>query len=75
MSKESIELDYEDEGAVGMVGLDQGRIDMEYLRLIEHFDTKYQSSELKNDATYIDTTCPQLSGDESAIQVVTPWCY
>jgi hypothetical protein len=30
MSKESIELDHEDEGAVGMAGLDQGRIEIEY---------------------------------------------
>lgn len=48
---------------------------MEYLRVIEYFDAKYNSSDLKNDATYVDTSCPQLSGDESAIQVVTPWCY
>lgn len=75
MSKESIELDHEEDGTVGMMGLDQGRIEMEYLRLIEHFDLKYHSSELKNDATYVDQSCPQLSGDESAIQVVTPWCY
>jgi len=58
MSKESIELDHEDEGTVGMAGLDQGRIEVEYLRLIEYFDAKYHSSDLKNDATYVDTTCP-----------------
>lgn len=31
---------------------------MEYLRVIEYFDAKYNSSDLKNDATYVDATCP-----------------
>jgi hypothetical protein len=30
MSKESIELDHEDEGTVGMAGLDNARIEVEY---------------------------------------------
>lgn len=50
-----------------MAGLDQGRIEIEYQRLIEYFDAKYQASDLKNDATYVDASCPALSGDETAI--------
>lgn len=38
MSKESIELDYEDENAIGSAGLDEKAIDAKYELLIQHFD-------------------------------------
>jgi len=45
MSKESIELDHEEmdenKGQIGSAGLDQVKIEADYQRLIEYFDSKY----------------------------------
>lgn len=75
MSKESIELDHEEEGQVGMSGMDDNKIEAEYKKLIEYFDLKYMQSELKNDPNDYDPQCIPLTGEEEAIEVVTPWCY
>jgi hypothetical protein len=75
MSKESIELDHEEEGQVGMSGMDDNKIEAEYRKLIEYFDLKYTQSELKNDPNDYDPQCIPLTGEEEAIEVVTPWCY
>ena len=47
MSKESIELDYEEEGQICSAGLDDAKIDAQYEKLIQHFDANYEKSELR----------------------------
>jgi ABC-type multidrug transport system ATPase subunit len=64
MSKESIELDHEDDDQVGYGGVDHAKIEVEYQKLIAYFDNKYQTSELRNDATFVDPKCPPIMGDE-----------
>lgn len=75
MSKESIEMDHEEEGQVGLHGLDHAKIELEYQKLIEFFDSSYEASELRNDATQTHPECLPITGNEEAIGVVTPWCY
>jgi len=62
MSKESIELDHEEEGQIGLAGLDHAKINAEYLKLIEYFDSSYESSDLRNDATVIHPDCLPITG-------------
>jgi ABC-type multidrug transport system ATPase subunit len=75
MSKESIELDHEEEGQIGLAGLDHGKIEKEYQLLIQYFDQSYEKSDLRNDATVVHPDCLPITGHEEAIGVVTPWCY
>lgn len=75
MSKESIEMDHEDESAVGAAGLDTKKIDEEYDKLIEFFVMKYHASELMCDPGVVHPEVKPISGNEEAIHVVTPWCY
>jgi hypothetical protein len=58
-----------------MSGMDDNKIEAEYRKLIEYFDLKYTQSELKNDPNDYDPQCIPLTGEEEAIEVVTPWCY
>jgi hypothetical protein len=44
MSKESIELDHEEDGQVGAFGVDDKAVEIEYKRVIEYFLNKYESS-------------------------------
>lgn len=77
MSKESIELEHEedDANAIGAAGLDQGKIDVEYERLIEFFVQKYSSSDIMVDPRVVHPDVKLITGSEDAIEVVTPWCY
>lgn len=77
MSKESIELEHEEEdsNAIGAAGLDQAKIDAEYEKLIEFFVNKYHSSELECDPTIRHPEVKEITGTEDSIEVVTPWCY
>ena len=75
MSKESIEMEHEDDSGIGAAGLDQAKIDAEYEKLIEFFDLSYKQSELHCDPTIKHPDVVDITGDEDAIAVVTPWCY
>lgn len=75
MSKESIEMDHEEEGKIGLAGVNHEEIDAEYKALIKFFHDSYLASDLKNDHTVKHPDCIPIQGDEEAITVVTPWCY
>lgn len=75
MSKESIELGHEEEGQIGSSGFDHDKIEKDYQKLIEFFDNQYEASELRCDATVKHPDVLAITGDEEAIEVVTPWCY
>jgi hypothetical protein len=75
MSKESIELDHEEDGQVGAFGVDDKAVEIEYKRVIEYFLNKYESSEGRCDAHYKHPDCLPITGNEEAISVVTPWGY
>lgn len=64
MSKESIELEHEedDANAIGAAGLDQAKIDIEYEKLIEFFVNKYHSSELECDPTVRHPEVKEITG-------------
>merc|ERR1712127_365200 len=75
MSKESIEMDHEEDGKIGLAGLDHAAIDAQYAALIKYFHDSYEASELRNDPDVKHPDCIPITGDEEAISVVTPWCY
>lgn len=75
MSKESIELDHEEDGQVGAFGVDEKAVEIEYKRVIEYFLAKYEASEGRCDAHYVNPDCLPITGNEEAISVVTPWGY
>lgn len=74
MSKESIELDYEDENQIGSAGLDDKAIDAKYELLIQHFDAQYEKSALRMKPLEIHPEVKEIKvGDEPL--VVTSWGY
>lgn len=75
MSKESIEQDYEDDSAVGAANLDNDKIDKEYEKLIKFFVEQYHASDLYCDCTIKHPDVIRIEDDNSAPEVVTPWCY
>jgi len=75
MSKESIELDYADENAIGEAGLDNQKIDEEYEKLIIFFVENYFKSELVCPAEQVHPDIVPLRDDDDSIQVQTPWFY
>jgi ABC-type multidrug transport system ATPase subunit len=75
MSKESIELDYADENAIGEAGLDNAKIDEEYEKLIIFFVENYFKSELVCPAEEVHPEIQPLRDDDESIQVQTPWFY
>ena len=75
MSKESIELDHEEEGAVGMTGINKDQIDAEYEKVIEFFNATYDGHELKCNPAILHPDVKPITGDEESNEVVTPFCY
>jgi len=77
MSKESIEIDMieENDNGVGEAALDRAEVDRRYEELILFFVEKYKQSELWCDASVSHPDILAITGDESAITVVTPWMY
>lgn len=74
MSKESIELDLEEEGQ-SVFDLDNEKINAEYEKLIQFFDAKYHLSELRCDASQVHPECPPLEGDEDIVNIKVSFCY
>lgn len=66
MSKESIELDHEEEGQVGSAGMNTEKIEEEYRKVIEFFDATYQSHEMKCDPTVLHPDVTPITGDEES---------
>lgn len=75
MSKESIELDYEEDGQIGSAGLDDAKIDAQYEKLIQHFDAHYEKSELRMKPLEIHPDVQPLTGADDEVVVVTSWGY
>lgn len=75
MSKESIELEHEEEGQVGPTGPKHKDIDKEYAQVIQYFNDTYAIHELKCDHEAVHPDCLPITGEEESNSAVTPWCY
>jgi len=75
MSIESIELEAEEEEGRSVFDYDNQRIKDEYERLIQFFDAKYITSELRVDPSAKHPDCTPLEGDEDIVNIQIGFCY